>query len=135
MEPGDHQAVPERARILIVDDNPLNALLCRTLLAGEPCEVAVAGDARHALDTMATFSPDLILMDLELPDVDGLTLARQILAQRPVRIVALTAHRAEDVADAVDAAGCLGLITKPLEPEAFLGAVRAYLATPGAPRA
>lgn len=130
MDSGDRRESSTRTRILIVDDNPLNALLCQTLLAREPCDVAVAADGARAIAAVAAFRPDLILMDLELPDTDGLTLARRILAEpgQRARVVALTAHAAHEVEAAVRDAGCRGLITKPLEPEAFLGAVRRHLA-------
>lgn len=118
-----------KGKVLIVEDNAFNVLLIRTLLAAENLETAVAVDAREALVAVAQFRPDLILMDLQLPDMDGLTLTRQLRAEHgtDLKIVALTAHRREDVATAVAAAGCQGLLTKPLDPAAFRQTIRGYL--------
>lgn len=118
-------------RVLIVDDNPLNVLLVKTLLSQEGYTLAEAGDAQQALAAVASMKPHLILMDLELPGMDGLTLARQLKthpATRGIRIVIFTAHTAADTEGAVRAAGCEGLMTKPIEPASFREAVQGYLA-------
>ena len=65
-------------RVLVVDDNPLNAELARAVLAADGMDVEVAIDATEAALRMAEFRPDLVLMDIQLPGVDGLTLTRQI---------------------------------------------------------
>ncbi|HLX06918.1 MAG TPA: response regulator, partial [Thermoanaerobaculia bacterium] len=81
--------------ILIVDDNPTNLKLARVLLAAEGYEVRVAVDAEEALALLASYRPRLILMDLQLPGMDGLTLTRRLKddpATRDVAILALTAY-------------------------------------------
>ncbi len=118
-------------RILIVDDNPLNVLLVKTLLSQEGYTLAEAGDVQQALAAVASMKPHLILLDLELPGMDGLTLARQLKthpATCGIRIVVFTAHTAADTEGAVRAAGCDGLLTKPIEPASFREAVQGYLA-------
>lgn len=118
-------------RVLIVDDNPLNVLLVKTLLSQEGYTLAEAGNAEQVLAAVASMKPHLILMDLELPGMDGLTLARQLKAHpatRDIRIVIFTAHTAADTEEAVRAAGCDGLMTKPIEPASFREAVQGYLA-------
>ena len=124
----------ERHRILVVDDNAFNLMLLRTLLSPR-FEVAEAADARQALAEVARFRPHLVLLDLELPDMYGLTLARQLKADattRDIRIVVLTAHAAESVEAAVRAAGCQGLLTKPVDAASFGDAMLSYLAGVGA---
>jgi two-component system, cell cycle sensor histidine kinase and response regulator CckA len=81
--------------ILIVDDNPANLKLARVMLTAEGYEVRVAVDAEEALSLLADFRPRLILMDLQLPGMDGLTLTRRLKddpATCDVAIVALTAY-------------------------------------------
>jgi CheY-like chemotaxis protein len=116
--------------ILIVDDNPQNLKLARVLLASEGFAVRTAVDAEDALRVLDSFSPQLILMDLQLPGMDGLTLTRQLKedpARRHIVIVALTAYAMKgDEAKAI-AAGCDGYVTKPIDTGAFPQLVRDYL--------
>ena len=117
-------------RILVVDDNELNVLLVKALLSAESLKVADAGDAQQALAAAARFKPHLILLDLELPGTDGLTLARLLKADaatRDIRIVVLSAHEARDVEAAVRDAGCDGFLAKPIDPRTFGATVRRYL--------
>jgi two-component system cell cycle response regulator DivK len=123
---------PQR-RILVVDDNEWNLKLVRMLLASEH-QIATAATGAAALTAAATFKPELVLLDLQLPDIDGLTLARQLKADPAlagIRIVALTAHTISEVADAARLAGCEAVLSKPLDPAAFRETVRVYLG--GAP--
>ena len=118
----------------MVDDNEWNVKLLKTLLASEGHDVAGAVDAEAALALVGRFHPDLLLLDLELPGMDGLTLARRLKAgadTRDIRIVALTAHTRDEVEDDVRAAGCAGLLTKPVDPVTFRETVRRYLAGGG----
>lgn len=64
--------------ILIVDDNPTNLKLVRVLLTGEGYDVRTAADAEEAVEALKTFQPALILMDLQLPGIDGLELTRRL---------------------------------------------------------
>lgn len=116
-------------RILVVDDNELNQMLVKELLSAE-FEVFGAGDAQQTLRAAASFRPHLILLDLELPDMDGLALARKLKsdsATRDMPIVVLSAHAAGDMEAAVRAAGCEGFMSKPLDPRTFGATVRRYL--------
>lgn len=117
--------------LLIVDDNPQNLKLGRVLLASEGYEVRTAVDAEDALRVLASFTPRLILMDLQLPGMDGLTLTRQLKrdpAWQGILVVALTAYAMKgDEAKAL-AAGCDGYITKPIDTDTFAQLVRDYLA-------
>jgi len=82
-------------RILIVDDNAANLKLARILLSEGGYEVRTAGDAEEALRILESFLPRLILMDIQLPGMDGLTLTRRLKADErttDVLILALTAY-------------------------------------------
>ena len=116
--------------ILIVDDNPVNLKLIRVLLAGEGYDVRTAGDAREALGILTDFSPRLILMDLQLPGMDGLELMRRIkggLATKDTIIVALTAYAMKGDEEKALSAGCDGYITKPIDTRILPGVVAGYL--------
>jgi CheY-like chemotaxis protein len=105
-------------RILIVDDNPQNLKLARVLLGSEGYEVKTAVHAEDALQVLASFTPEVILMDLQLPGMDGLELTRQLKAdpmRKDILIVALTAYAMKGDSDKAFAAGCDEYITKPID--------------------
>jgi len=117
--------------ILIVDDNPQNLKLARILLTGEGYEVRTAIDAEDALVVLDTFVPRLILMDLQLPGMDGLTLTRKLKsdpARAGILIVALTAYAMKGDADKALAAGCDDYVAKPIDTEALPKLVAAMIA-------
>jgi two-component system, cell cycle response regulator DivK len=108
----------EREGILIVDDNPVNMKLIRVLLAGEGYEVRTASDATEALGVLSEFRPGLILMDIQLPGIDGLELTRRLKAEpttRDIPIVGLTAYAMKGDEERILAAGCDGYIPKPID--------------------
>ena len=120
--------------ILIVDDNPLNLKVVRVLLTVEGYDVRTALNADEALAVLRTFHPRLILMDLQLPGMDGLALTRHLKADPAtcdIRVVALTAYAMKGDDQKALAAGCDGYIPKPIDTRTLPGAVAAYLA--GAP--
>lgn len=117
--------------ILIVDDNPQNLKLARVLLASEGYEVCMAVDAEQALTLLETFTPRLILMDLQLPGMDGLELTRRLKAdpeRRSISIVALTAYAMKGDEVKALAAGCDGYVTKPIDVEELPRIVQQHLA-------
>ncbi len=116
--------------ILIVDDNPMNLKLIRVLLSGEGYDVRVAGDATEALAVLKAFTPKLILMDIQLPGIDGLELTRRLKASsatRDVIILALTAYAMKGDAERMVEAGCDGYIAKPIDTREFPGTLARYL--------
>lgn len=120
----------KRHPILIVDDNPLNLKLARVLLLGAGCEVRTAGDAEEALEVLKAFRPKLILMDIQLPGMDGLTLTRQLKADpatKDIVILALTAYAMKGDREKALACGCADYITKPLDTRQFVERVAAHL--------
>ena len=108
--------------ILIVDDNPQNLKLVRVLLSSEGYAVYTAADAEEALTVLACFTPRLILMDLQLPGMDGLELTRRLKAdpeRREIVVVALTAYAMKGDEEKARAAGCDGYIAKPIDTDAL----------------
>lgn len=116
--------------ILIVDDNPANLKLARILLVGEGYDVRTAADAEEALVLLSTWHPRLILMDLQLPGMDGLELTRRLKADpstQGIAILALTAFAMKGDEEKARAAGCDGYISKPVDTRALPGQVAGYL--------
>ena len=104
--------------ILVVDDNPTNLKLARILLECEGYEVRVAEDAEKALRVLESFQPRVILMDLQLPGMDGLELTRRLKADprtRAIRILAVTSCAMKGDEERALAAGCDGYVTKPID--------------------
>ena len=116
--------------ILVVDDNASNLKLFTYLLALPGYEVTTAACAEDALRVLDRLVPHLIIMDLQLPDVDGLTLTRQLKANprmREVPIVAVTASAMKGDEEKAMAAGVDGYMSKPVEKRAFRAMVASYL--------
>jgi two-component system cell cycle response regulator DivK len=119
--------------ILIVDDNPANLKLARVLLSSEGYQVRTAADGEEALRILAVFTPRLILMDIQLPGMDGLELTRRIKADpawRRIVILALTAYAMKGDDLKAYAAGCDGYIPKPIDPELLPVTLARYLDGP-----
>lgn len=118
------------ATILVVDDNRLNLKLASLVIAAEGHTPLLAADAREALAILAQQIPDLILMDLQMPDIDGLELTRVIKSDpriRGVRIVAVTAAAMHADRDRAAEAGCAGFITKPIDTRTFGAEIAPFL--------
>ena len=116
--------------ILVVDDNALNLKLARLLLSMEGYQVRTAERATAALTVLETFHPRMILMDIQLPGMDGLELTRQLRAAPQfddVIILALTAFAMAADEQTAKEAGCDGFVTKPLATRSLPELVRAYL--------
>lgn len=124
-------------RILIVDDNPTNRRLAASVLALEGYQVDQAQDADHAQAYLASTVPDLILMDIALPGMDGLTLTRRIKSDarlRDIPVVALTAFAMKGDEQKARDAGCVGYLTKPIDTREFAHEVAGFLtAAPAGP--
>ncbi|MDR3692346.1 MAG: response regulator [Fimbriimonas sp.] len=120
--------------ILVVDDNPTNLKLVSDILEFEGYQVIRANDAESAQELIAANSPDLILMDIALPGMDGLTLTRRLKSNpaiKPVVVVALTAFAMKGDEELALEAGCDGYITKPIDTRRFPEQVRFYLSSRG----
>jgi DNA-binding response OmpR family regulator len=117
-------------RILIVDDDPMSLKLIRALLNGEGYAVRCAKSADEAVTILETFHPRLILMDIQLPGVDGLELTRRLRddpATRKTSIIALTAYSMKGDDHKARSAGCDGYITKPIDTRTLPSLVREFL--------
>lgn len=118
-------------KILYVEDNDDNVYMLRGRLTRAGFEVAVAGDGEQGVAKAASEAPDLILMDLRLPVLDGWEATRRLKdapETRPIPIIALSAHAMEgDRAKAI-AAGCDDYDTKPVDFPRLLAKIQALLA-------
>lgn len=118
-------------RILIVDDNPGNMKLVSFLLDKRGYDVRTAAGADDAIELLQHFQPKLILMDLQMPGVDGFELTRRLKAdpsKRDILIVAVTAYAMKGDEQKALAAGCDGYVTKPIDTRLLPGVVAAHLA-------
>jgi two-component system, cell cycle response regulator DivK len=116
--------------IMVVDDNPVNMRLACALLRRNGYEVCTAKDAHEALAVLGAVHPHLILMDIQLPDIDGLTLTRRLKADpatQDIVIVALTAFTMKGDEQKARDAGCDGYIPKPLETRTFINTMKRFL--------
>ena len=138
--PGAHGPEAEVLRprpplVLIIDDSAKNAKLARDVLRADGLRTLEAATGSEGIALAAQQLPDVILLDLHLPDMDGVDVARELAggartAQIPV--VALSALRIEEHGEWLRAAGFAGYLEKPIEIRAFPGQVRSYCAGAGA---
>jgi CheY-like chemotaxis protein len=122
--------------ILVVDDNETGVLLVRTVLELEGFLVDSAGSADEVLERLRFRTPALVLMDVQLPGQDGLSLTRQLRADpatAAIRVVALTAYAMAGDREQALAAGCIGYITKPIDTRTLGDQVRQFLSVPMEP--
>jgi CheY-like chemotaxis protein len=119
-------------RILVIEDNPLNLELVTDLLEAAGFIICRALTAEEGLRAARELSPDLILMDLSLPGLDGLAATRALRADpatRHLTIIALTAHAMKGDEAIALRAGCDGYLTKPIDTRTFAAKVAAFIAT------
>jgi two-component system cell cycle response regulator DivK len=119
------------AKLLIVEDNPTNMRLVIFLLQSAGHTVLSATDAEAGLTLARDEQPDLILMDIQLPGMDGLAatvLLKRDEATRAIPVIALTALAMKGDEERIRAAGCDGYIAKPMRYQEFLATVAAQLA-------
>jgi len=133
MQPSARMREPmnDPALILIVEDNPGSLMLATVALEIEGFAVAGAETAAQARSVLLRATPDLILMDIQLPDADGLEFTKELKADAAtagIPVIALTAHAMPLHERAARAAGCVGFIAKPWTPEVLSRDVRAILA-------
>jgi CheY-like chemotaxis protein len=124
--------------ILIIEDNELNLELVTDLLEASNFIVWHARTAEEGLRLVATVSPDLVLMDLSLPGMDGLTATKVLKANpatRHLMVIALTAHAMKDDHGIALAAGCDGYLTKPIDTRSFAASVADFITSQKLPPA
>jgi DNA-binding response OmpR family regulator len=116
--------------ILIIDDAAVTLKLLAGILRNEGYYVHIASTAEQALSTLRTFRPDLVLVDVHLPGIDGFEVARRIRQDarlQDIAVVAMTASSRPGIEQEAADAGCNGFIAKPIEPETLRVRVRRYL--------
>lgn len=119
-------------KILVVDDNATNLRLMRVVLESEKYEVHEAFDADQALKILGRMVPDLILMDITMPGMDGLTLTRQLKADsrlKAIPIVAVSSLAMKGDDKKALAAGCDAYITKPIDTRRLPAQVLEWIGT------
>jgi two-component system, cell cycle response regulator DivK len=117
-------------RVLIVDDNVMNIALAQVVLLAEQFEVETAAGGLEAMQKVASFRPDLILMDIQMPGMDGIELTQALKADPAtthIRIVAFTAFAMRGDEARMRAAGCDAYLSKPIDVKTFGSQVRACL--------
>lgn len=116
--------------ILIIDDNVLNLKLVTYLLTAKGYDIHTAANAEEAMKTLKTFQPRLILMDIQLPGMDGFELTKKLKADpnyKNIPIIAITAYAMKGDKEKVLAAGCDGYIAKPIDTRTFPDIINKYL--------
>lgn len=116
--------------LLVVDDNPENLKLILMILATSGYDLTTANDALEAQRSIQQRTPDLILLDLQLPGMDGLELTRHLKAApetRSIPIVAVTAYAMKGDENKARSAGCDGYLVKPVDKRLLREVVKRYL--------
>jgi len=115
-------------KVLIIEDNLMNLELVEDLLLDEGLSVLTAEEAITGIETTRSEGPDLILMDLQLPGIDGLQATRMLKeddSTSNIPVIALTAHAMSHHGAQAKAAGCQGFISKPIDADTFVSEILA----------
>jgi len=126
--------VSEQQLILVVEDNAANQLLVRSVLEPAGYRIEVVSTANQTLEHLKTSKPALILMDVELPGKDGLSLTRLLKSMSTttqIPIVAMTSHTSLQWRQDALEAGCVGFISKPIDVHTLSSRIADYLSAPG----
>ena len=124
--------------ILVVEDNAMNRRLAAFLLTSNGYHVREARTAAEAFELLKAERPDLILIDIQLPAMDGLEATRKLKANaatRDIPVVAVTSYAMTGDREKALAAGCVGYITKPIDKATFIQEVAAHLGAKSSPTA
>lgn len=118
----------ENFTVLVVDDNPDNTYLARYMLEREGFKVAEVNNGLDAINFVESNDTSLVLMDIQMPGMDGLEATRKIKQfSSPPIIVAFTARLMEEDINEIEDAGCDGIIEKPMNPGLFHQQIKDYL--------
>lgn len=121
-----------REKILLIEDNAVNRDLIQFLLESQGYEAREAATAEEAFEILKTERPHLIVMDIQLPGMDGLEATKKLKenpATRDIPVVAVTSYAMKGDRERATEAGCVGYITKPIDKTTFLQVVAAHLET------
>lgn len=125
-----------KKKILIIEDNEQNSYLATFLLEKQGHEISLAVDGPRGIDLARRLRPDLILLDIQLPLMDGYAVARALRADPMLRntpIVAVTSYAMAGDREKSLAAGCNGYLEKPIDPDTFAAEMERYLGQEEAP--
>jgi two-component system cell cycle response regulator DivK len=117
-------------KILIVEDNDLNLKLFRDLLGANGYETCETKEGIEAISLTRTMMPDLIIMDIQLPEISGLDVTRKIKADAQIKhipVIAVTAFAMKDDEEKIMAAGCEAYLSKPIAIDDFLATIKRFL--------
>lgn len=123
--------------VLLIEDNEQNAYLVKILLEPHGYEIVAVSDGVRGIELARTLAPDLILLDIQLPAMDGYGVARRlrgIEALRATPIIAVTSYAMAGDREKALEAGCTGYIEKPIDPETFVAEIERFVISPPAAR-
>ncbi len=116
--------------VLVIEDNEQNIYLVTFILEKFGYEVIQARDGREGIEIAKQRSPDLILLDIQLPGMDGYEVARKLKDLREIQdtpIIAVTSYAMSGDREKALNAGCSGYITKPIDPDTFMDSIQQYV--------
>ena len=119
-------------KILLIEDNAVNRDLTQFLLESQGYQVREAASAEEAFEILKTERPALVVMDIQLPGMDGLEATKRLKENsvtRDIPVVAVTSYAMKGDRESAAAAGCVGYVTKPIDKTTFLQEVAAHLTT------
>jgi two-component system cell cycle response regulator DivK len=119
-----------KARILVIEDNEQNLYLVTYLLKKHGYEVESARDGQEGIETAARIIPDLVLLDVQLPVMDGYAVAQQLKSNpdlMAIPVVAVTSYAMPGDREKAFKSGCSGYIEKPINPDTFIAQVKEHL--------
>lgn len=120
----------DRTKILYIEDNDQNFYLVHFILNSSGYDVSRGRDGKEGIEMATSMVPDLILLDIQLPVMDGYTIARELRklpSMSAVPIVALTSYAMAGDREKAMAAGCTGYIEKPIDPKTFIEQITRYM--------
>jgi len=123
-----------KGKILIIEDNEQNRYLAKFLLEAHGYVIVQASDGAQGIDLAGRILPQLILLDIQLPSMDGYAVARELRdnpALKDIPIVAVTSYAMTGDREKTIAAGCNGYIEKPINPDTFVAEIERYLGGAG----
>ncbi len=122
-----------KQKILVIEDNEQNLYLVTFILEKYGYEVIQAQNGMDGIQIAKNISPDLILLDIQLPDMDGYAVARELkssIEKKNTPVIAITSYAMAGDREKAIEAGCTDYITKPINPDTFIQSVQQYLPNP-----
>ena len=115
-----------KTRVLIAEDDAMVAMVIQYMLEDRGCEVVgIAKDGLSAVESVVELRPDVVVLDLQMPDIDGLEVTRRIMQRCPVPVIALTAHSVSEWGEEAFEAGVVGFLEKPATADQLAAAITA----------